>query len=321
METNFEQIKCNKLSLKQTRINTWPLIIFQPVFSCGKNISSIVVARLVDKGLLKYDAKVAEYWPEFGINGKENIKIEDILRHEGGLTTLKHSFERNEFSKQNIKNNVLGNIIESCEAIYPKNHFNVDGTISKRSYHATTRGLILNEIVRRVDPKGRTIGEICREDLELNDLYCGLSDKEFEKLTMLDANSFGWVAAQSLLPYFLGSCVHVSIFDLYRLTRFMQGIREKVGSQRPIIKNLPKDPKDHHTTYEHPETRKGEIPSANFHGNARSLAKLASIMANRGKCDENRKQLFSENTWKKMHDNSTWSDDAMLGIVCILAHI
>ena len=85
--------------MKQTRINTRPLIIFQPVFSCGKNISSIVVATLVDKGLLQYDAKVAEYWPEFGTNGKENIKIEDILRHEGGLTTLKHSFERNEFSK------------------------------------------------------------------------------------------------------------------------------------------------------------------------------------------------------------------------------
>ena len=302
-------------------INTWPLTIFQPVFSCGKNISSIVVATLVDKGLLKYDAKVAEYWPEFGINGKENIKIVDILRHEGGLTTLKHSFERNEFSKQNIKNNVIGNVIESCEAIYPKNHSNIDGTISKRSYHSTTRGLILNEIVRRVDPKGRTIGEICREDLELDDLYCGIRDKEFEQLTRLEANTLGWVAAQSILPYFLGSSVHISIFDLYRLTRFMQGIREKVGSQRPIIKNLPKDPKDHHTTYEHPETRKGEIPSANFHGNARSLAKLASIMANKGKCEENGKQLFSENTWTKMHDNSTWADDAILGIVCKLVHI
>ena len=122
----------------------------------------------------------------------------------------------------------------------------------------------------------------------------------------------------SLIPYFLGSSVHISIFDLYRLTKFMQGIREKVGSQRPIIKNLPKDPKDHHTTYEHPETRKGEIPSANFHGNARSLAKLASIMANKGKCEENGKQLFSEKTWTKMHDNSTWADDAILGIVCKL---
>ena len=34
--------------------------------------------------------------------------------------------------------------------------------IGIRNYHAWTRGWLLNEIVRRADPKRRTIGEFCR---------------------------------------------------------------------------------------------------------------------------------------------------------------
>ena len=36
---------------------------------------------------------------------------------------------------------------------------------SKQQYHALSRGWILNEIVRRADPKGRTIGEFLRDDI------------------------------------------------------------------------------------------------------------------------------------------------------------
>ena len=87
-------------------------------------MEAIVIAMLVDRGFLKYDAKVADYWPEFRVNGKEDIKLEDILRHEGGLTTFKHSFKWNEFSREHIKKNVLGSVIESCKAEYPQNHLN-----------------------------------------------------------------------------------------------------------------------------------------------------------------------------------------------------
>lgn len=26
-----------------------------------------------------------QFWPEFGQNGKEDVKVEDVLRHEAGL--------------------------------------------------------------------------------------------------------------------------------------------------------------------------------------------------------------------------------------------
>ena len=35
------------------------------VWSSGKTVGAILVAIMVDKGLLKYDAPISEYWPEF----------------------------------------------------------------------------------------------------------------------------------------------------------------------------------------------------------------------------------------------------------------
>ena len=55
------------------------------LFSTGKSIAAVVFSRLVDQGLLDYGDLVSKHWPEFSQNGKENIKIEDVFRHESGL--------------------------------------------------------------------------------------------------------------------------------------------------------------------------------------------------------------------------------------------
>ena len=38
------------------------------IFSSGKSLEAIAMAALVSKGLLRYDARITEYWPEFGAN-------------------------------------------------------------------------------------------------------------------------------------------------------------------------------------------------------------------------------------------------------------
>ncbi len=35
------------------------------VFSAGKCVYALVIAMLVDRGLLRYDEKISHYWPEF----------------------------------------------------------------------------------------------------------------------------------------------------------------------------------------------------------------------------------------------------------------
>ena len=43
------------------------------------------MGMLYDKGLFKFEDKISKYWPEFGQNGKEELRICDVLRHESGL--------------------------------------------------------------------------------------------------------------------------------------------------------------------------------------------------------------------------------------------
>src|ERR1700731_2582543 len=59
------------------------------VFSATKAVASTVIHRLVDRGLLSFDAPVAQYWPEFGANGKSAITVRDMMRHRAGLSHLK----------------------------------------------------------------------------------------------------------------------------------------------------------------------------------------------------------------------------------------
>ncbi|KAK9077791.1 hypothetical protein SSX86_006129 [Deinandra increscens subsp. villosa] len=56
-----------------------------PVFSVSKGVTAGMVHWLVDKGKLKLDENVANIWPEFGTNGKDQIKVNHILNHTAGL--------------------------------------------------------------------------------------------------------------------------------------------------------------------------------------------------------------------------------------------
>jgi CubicO group peptidase (beta-lactamase class C family) len=41
---------------------------------------------LVDRGLASYDDKVSKYWPEFAVNGKDDLTIGMLLSHQAGIT-------------------------------------------------------------------------------------------------------------------------------------------------------------------------------------------------------------------------------------------
>ena len=110
------------------------------------------MAMLHDKGLFNYDDKITKYWPEFGQNGKEDVIISDVLRHQSGLAWFKNGVPTiDDCSTANIKLNKVGEIIEKQELHFPE----YEGSDSKREYHGITRGWILNEIARRIDPNVR----------------------------------------------------------------------------------------------------------------------------------------------------------------------
>jgi len=56
------------------------------IASCTKVIATTsAVMKLYEAGLLDLDAKVSYYLPEFGVNGKQNISLRNLLLHNSGL--------------------------------------------------------------------------------------------------------------------------------------------------------------------------------------------------------------------------------------------
>lgn len=53
-----------------------------------QGIAALVMATLVDRGLLNYNDLVVKYWPEFGAHGKSNITVKMLIGHEVSMRLL-----------------------------------------------------------------------------------------------------------------------------------------------------------------------------------------------------------------------------------------
>lgn len=79
-----------KVDEKNTkRIDIYQNDTLQFVYSTSKAVIAAAVALCVERGLFSYDDRVSQYWPEFGVNGKESITIHDIMAHRAGLPAVR----------------------------------------------------------------------------------------------------------------------------------------------------------------------------------------------------------------------------------------
>jgi CubicO group peptidase (beta-lactamase class C family) len=270
------------------------------VFSSGKSLEAIAMASLVGKGLLSYDARITQYWPEFGANGKDGLTVADLMRHEAGLANFDTSLDMEDLFTENIKQNSVGRIIEKHTQTY------AEKGSSKREYHALTRGWIVNEVFRRVDPTGRTIGEFLREEISrpLNaDAVIGVKEHDMERVSKVSALGFGYQLLQSLKPRFLGRRIVHNIFQiLSRIIKIIPGVIRGIRAGNPP----PFTGMDGLGFFNEPGFAKGETPSANANCSARGLAKIAAMMSAGGKWEDT--QYLSEQAWTAMHDNPVKAD-------------
>ena len=82
------------------------------IYSNSKTVASLLMAKLYQQGLFEYGDLVTKHWPEFGKNGKGNLKIADVLRHEAGLSKLGMAIKPEWTLTENVKENFIGKIIE-----------------------------------------------------------------------------------------------------------------------------------------------------------------------------------------------------------------
>jgi len=263
------------------------------VFSSGKSLEAIAMASLIDKGVMRYTDKIADHWPEFAANGKDHITVADLMRHESGLASFDTSLDPVVLHRENIKQNAVGDVIAKQTPRYPEN------TGGKREYHAITRGWVANEIFRRVDPQSRTIGEFLHEEFSQPldaDVHIGMQDENLGRVSKGADVSFGFIIKESFKPKFLKRRIEMNFFQLVRRLMFLVPMLRRSGTGRPAPFVGMKDV----SIFNEPVVAKGETPSANTHANARGLAKIASVMAMRGRLDD--RELLSPAAWAALHD-------------------
>jgi len=248
------------------------------IFSSGKSLAAIAMATLVGRGLLSYEDKITDYWPEFGGAGKQDLTVAELMRHEAGLAAFDVSIVPESLFTENIKRNKVGRIIEQHRQRYREGG-------SRREYHAITRGWIINEVFRRVDPDGRTVGEFLREEISKPlqvDAVIGLKAQELDRVKKVSVLSFGFQLLEGLKPKFLGRRMELNIFQLVlkiaRLIPAMKG-STAAGAPNPFAGLGPIE------AFNDRSVAMGETPSANANCSARGLAKIAAMMACGGKWD------------------------------------
>lgn len=139
-----------------------------PVFSSTKGFAALTAAVAHSKGFFSYEDKVADYWPEFAENGKEKITIRQLFNHQAGLCAL-DKLQLNTFSDLDTRQVFTKLAVMTPEWLPGTAH----------GYHTWTLGWFIGELIRRVDPLGRSLGVFMQEELckPLGaEFYIGLPD-------------------------------------------------------------------------------------------------------------------------------------------------
>jgi len=121
------------------------------VFSCTKGATAICAHVLASRGKLDIDAPVAEVWPEFARNGKENATVKMMLDHSVGLPACRTSLRWGGAYDWDYMVDVLAG----------EEPFWKPGI--RNGYHMINFGWTVGELVRRVS--GRSLGTFFREEI------------------------------------------------------------------------------------------------------------------------------------------------------------
>jgi CubicO group peptidase (beta-lactamase class C family) len=170
----------------------WTADTMTLVHSTTKGLSAVVLALLHSRRLLDYDERVASYWPEFARAGKEAITVRQLLAHQAGL------FAFDEHVDSGVVGDLdrLAGVMERQRPIWPPGE--------RQAYHAITLGFYENELVRRIDPDHRTIGQVLHEEIAAplgvgDEVYIGTPDSvPDERLAALVPPS--WWARLTSMP-------------------------------------------------------------------------------------------------------------------------
>jgi CubicO group peptidase (beta-lactamase class C family) len=123
------------------------------VYSTSKGLAAMTLALAHSRGLLDYEERVSKYWPEFAQNGKENITVRQLLAHQAGLFAFDEPVDRA----------LVADLDKLAEVLARQKPAWEPGT--RHGYHAISLGFYQNELIRRVDPQHRSLGQFFQDEI------------------------------------------------------------------------------------------------------------------------------------------------------------
>jgi CubicO group peptidase (beta-lactamase class C family) len=222
------------------------------VMSTTKGLSALTLAVAHSRGLFDYGAPVIDYWPEFGQYGKSKVSVAQLLAHQAGVCSIDTPLTLELLADPDALAQVLARQRPAWEP----------GT--RHGYHAVSLGLYQSELLRRVDPKHRTLGVFFQDEVAKKlggGMHIGLPKEVSE--TQLAGVRFGRdIGAIFTLPLrlILDAFNPASLFS--RIGRNPKVRRLQEYSTRPYLQI--------------------ELPSVNGVATARAIAHVYGVFASGG---------------------------------------
>ena len=221
------------------------------VHSASKGLAAMTLAIAHSRGWLDYEDRVAHYWPEFGQHGKDRLTVRQLLAHQAGLFAFDEPLDRSVVADPDRLAAVLA---RQKPAWAP-------GT--RQAYHAITLGFYQGELLRRIDPRHRTLGQFFQDEIASPlglDVYIRLP-------RAIPDSRLATISRPRPIDMLLGFPLRLTIDTMNRRSKIVRALR---GSEFPH---------DDQRIY----AREFEVPSGGAVGTARAIAHAYSVFATGGR--------------------------------------
>lgn len=231
----------------------WAMDTMAIVHSTTKGMAAMVVALAQSRGWLDYEERIATYWPEFAQMGKEQITIRQLLAHQAGLFAFDEPVDRA----------VIADLDRLADVMARQRPAWKPG--ERQAYHAISLGFYQGELIRRVDPAKRSLGQVFDDEIARPlgiDFYIRVPDS-------IPNSRIAPLEPPGPLKRFLGFPLPVTLAAmskrsvLYRSLIANPGTAFYIDPDRVIARNL-------------------EVPSGGGIGTARAIAKAYGVLASGG---------------------------------------
>ncbi|RUV49502.1 class A beta-lactamase-related serine hydrolase, partial [Mesorhizobium sp. M5C.F.Ca.IN.020.29.1.1] len=223
------------------------------VHSATKGFAAMTLALAHSRGWLDYDERVATYWPEFAANGKADITVRQLLAHQAGLFAFEATVDKVVVADLDR----LAHVLANEKPAYPAG--------VRQAYHALSLGFYQGELLRRIDPRHRSLGQFFQDEIATPlgaDFYI-LLPETIPNSRLAHLTQAGMLKMIFSMPFPMTLAIFNRKSEIYRALLTNPGAGIVIDERTVYARNL-------------------EVPSGGGVGNARGMARVYSAFASGG---------------------------------------